>query len=175
MKKGANIAGLLIFLVFLSILLYFRKWEVASACVVGMIGVEVWRRYDNRKKPKEVRAKSASTVDDLIAQYGQPDDIVVVNPLHANEAGGVVMVYGETGMLVIDGYAISRDDIQEVSLGNDAVPQLTCDYRLMITTRKANPEWISVPLGSELSAAMEVVGRLRPYLPVGRVLGESGQ
>ena len=60
------------------------------------------------------------TVDELIAQYGDPDDLVLLDASRGNEAEGVVLVYDKGDFLIVNGEKINKSDISEVTFKNAA-------------------------------------------------------
>ena len=91
------------------------------------------------------------TVDELINFYGEPDDIVLLNPTRGNEAQGVVLVYSQQGFIVVDGEKMLIADIDDVTF-NNAAPQ-----------NKKQPLH-HLPLGNDGDWALQATEQLRQYL-----------
>ena len=58
---------------------------------------------DRRKEiiKKELEKNRLSTVDDAISQYGEPDNLVVVNPTRGNDTEGTILEYKSQNLLII--------------------------------------------------------------------------
>ena len=62
-----------------------------------------WRCGNEEAKP------FVRTVDELTAQYGEPEDVILLNAARANEALGVILAYKD--FLVVEGRRIDKSDI----------------------------------------------------------------
>ena len=49
--------------------------------------------YHRRHHPKDEVKPFERTVDDLTAEYGEPEDVILLNATRANEAMGVILAY----------------------------------------------------------------------------------
>ena len=120
-----------------------------------------WRR-NRREKAKECQAVP---VDDLIEKYGEPDNVIVVNPLQGNRSDGVILVYDE--MMVIRGEEIPKTAITDVSFNNYGIIAYQAnDYMVIIETAIPGREIIRIPVGTGNDAifAKDIVEQIRFHL-----------
>ena len=96
------------------------------------------------------------TMEETVAQYGDPDDCIVVDATCANEAAGCILAFKQKRMLVIAGEPISMDDITDVATVNTATPYTLGQYQVVITTRKPGREYVRVDTGFDSGWAREV-------------------
>lgn len=126
---------------------------------IGLIVLFEWRR--NRKmKAKE---KPVASVDELIARYGESDDIIVVNPTQGNQSDGVILVYKEKKMLVVNSEEVPMNQITDVAFSNYANAYLPSDYLIQIFTNLPDKDIIRISVGSGESPvyAKEIVQQIK--------------
>ena len=118
-----------------------------------------WRK----KKPEDSsESRKNKTVDELIAQYGDPDDIILLDASRGNEADSVVLVYDT--MMIINGEKINKSDISEVTFKNAAIAYLPDDYQVILISKNPNIPPIQLHVGYERKWAMKVVEQLQHHV-----------
>ena len=96
------------------------------------------------------------TLEEATAEYGEPDDCVVVDATRANEMAGCILVYKAKRLMVVAGEPLSMDDVVDVATVNTATPYTLGQYQLVITTRKSGREYVRMDAGLDSGWAMEV-------------------
>lgn len=137
---------------------------VISAVVAGLIGYAV-KLFWNKKQSKMVpdpKKNHPKTVDELIAKYGDPDDIILLDASRGNEAEGVVLVYDS--MMIINGEKINKSDISEVTFKNAAIAYLPDDYQVILISKNPKIPQIQLHVGYERKWAMKVVEQLQHHV-----------
>ena len=118
-----------------------------------------WRK----KKPEDSsESRKNKTVDELIAKYGDPDDIVLLDASRGNDAEGVVLVYDS--MMMINGEKINKSDISEVTFKNAAIAYLPDDYQVILISKNPKIPQIQLHVGYERKWAMKVVEQLQHHV-----------
>ena len=118
-----------------------------------------WRK----KKPEDSsESRKNKTVDELIAKYGDPDDIVLLDASRGNDAEGVVLVYDS--MMMINGEKINKSDISEVTFKNAAIAYLPDDYQVILISKNPKIPQIQLHVGYERKWAMQVVEQLQHHV-----------
>ena len=118
-----------------------------------------WRK----KKPEDSsESRKNKTVDELIAKYGDPDDIILLDASRGNEADSVVLVYDS--MMMINGEKINKSDISEVTFKNAAIAYLPDDYQVILISKNPNIPQIQLHVGYERKWAMKVVEQLQHHV-----------
>lgn len=118
-----------------------------------------WRK----KKPEDSsESRKNKTVDELIAKYGDPDDIILLDASRGNEADSVVLVYDST--MIINGEKINKSDISEVTFKNAAIAYLPDDYQVILISKNPKIPQIQLHVGYERKWAMKVVEQLQHHV-----------
>lgn len=118
-----------------------------------------WRK----KKPEDSsESRKNKTVDELIAKYGDPDDIILLDASRGNEADSVVLVYDST--MMINGEKINKSDISEVTFKNAAIAYLPDDYQVILNSKNPKIPSIQLHVGYERKWAMKVVEQLQHHV-----------
>ncbi len=137
---------------------------VISAVVAGLIGYAV-KLFWNKKQSKMVpdpKKNHPKTVDELIAKYGDPDDIILLDASRGNEVDSVVLVYDS--MMMINGEKINKSDISEVTFKNAAISYLPDDYQVILISKNPKIPQIQLHVGYERKWAMKVVEQLQHHV-----------
>ena len=118
-----------------------------------------WRK----KKPEDSsESRKNKTVDELIAKYGDPDDIILLDASRGNEVDSVVLVYDST--MMINGEKINKSDISEVTFKNAAIAYLPDDYQVILISKNPKIPQIQLHVGYERKWAMKVVEQLQHHV-----------
>lgn len=118
-----------------------------------------WRK----KKPEDnSESRKNKTVDELIAKYGDPDDIILLDASRGNEADSVVLVYDS--MMIINGEKINKSDISEVTFKNAAIAYLPDDYQVILISKNPKIPQIQLHVGYERKWAMKVIEQLQHHV-----------
>ena len=118
-----------------------------------------WRK----KKPEDSsESRKNKTVDELIAKYGDPKDIILLDASRGNEADSVVLVYDST--MIINGEKINKSDISEVTFKNAAIAYLPDDYQVILISKNPKIPQIQLHVGYERKWAMKVVEQLQHHV-----------
>lgn len=94
MKRTNIIIGFLSYAL-LALILIVCGWWLAALLLLLIYGI-VLLLYKRNKKAQwliDGDPSDKETLDTLIAQYGQPDDVVVIDASRANEPFGVILIY----------------------------------------------------------------------------------
>lgn len=109
---------------------------------------------------------SMSTVDELILLYGEPDDVILLDPTRGNDAQGVILVYMNRRWFIINGEGISFDDIEDVTFNNTSVVYSQDSYQVVIKLKQESPSCLYLPVGYDREWAIQVVKEIRQLIPI---------
>lgn len=124
---------------------------------VLIIAVIIW--WSEKKNKKEPGPEDLPTIDSLIAQHGQPDEIIVTDPTRAEEAEGAILVYHDK--LVYNQKEIPKSDIVDMTFNNAMIPYLPADYQIIITTNDKREPLVRIYAGKDAHWAQEVLVAIR--------------
>lgn len=134
--------------------------------LVVLLAVIGWAiLYFKRKEKNDAlnpQESESSDVQDYIAEHGEPEDVIIANPLINNELNGVILVYENS--LVVGGQEVKRDDVEDITFNNASVPYLNNQYQLVITTRNEAQPVVRMALGDNAEWASEVATQLSDVL-----------
>ena len=141
--------------------------EILIIILLAIVVITLLIIIDKRKnRTIEEEDRQRLSVDEIIGRYGEPDQTVIVNPTCGNESRGLVMEYKEKGLLIINGEAIDKLYITDVSFSNFAMAYAPNDYKIIFLTSLPNKSVIrlSVGAGNDARYANEVVHSIKALL-----------
>ena len=115
------------------------------------------RGTDVNEAPKP----SEMTVDELTAQYGEPEDVILLNAARANEALGVILAY--KAFLVVEGRRIDKSDITGVTFNNSGTPYARGEYQVIIDIRHGQ-DYLHVNAGYDAAWTKDVAEEIKKNL-----------
>ena len=151
--KRSIILGVIAVILLVVYTTMMSSYVILPTCAVLLLIVaanEYWRRHhhtDDSVKPHE------RTVDELTAEYGEPEDVILVNATRANEAMGVILVYKD--FFVIEGRRIEKRDITGVTFNNSGTPYARGEYQVIIDIRHGQ-DYLHVNAGYDAAWTKDV-------------------
>ena len=121
-----------------------------------------YRQYRNEPADSG-RIDMLTTLEEVTAKYGEPDDVIVTNAVLANEVGGSIPVYKQQGFIIAAGVKIPISDIESVAAKNMATPYTVAEYQVIITCRNENYRYIRFNVGYDEEWASQVVAQIEKY------------
>lgn len=119
-----------------------------------------------KESPDAERMDMLTTVDEVTAKYGEPDDVIVTNAVLANELGGAILVYQQQGFMIAAGAKIPLSDIESVAAKNMATPYTVAEYQVIITCRNKDYRYIRFNVGYDEEWASQIVADIDKYRAV---------
>lgn len=105
-----------------------------------------------------------NSLDVSLSSYGEPDDIIVVDPTKMNEATGSILVYHSKRTLVYNNIVINKKAIADITFHNIAIPYTPDIYEIVIkTTLKDHPE-IFIRSGPDISWTQDVLMQIKSVI-----------
>lgn len=124
----------------------------------------IWRVKRNKDMPDKTEAKPL-TIDEAIAEYGEPDESIVADATLANEAAGCILVYKQKRLLIVAGEPISMDNIRDVASVNTATPYTFGQYQVVLATNRSDRQYIRLNVGMDAewakNVAMQVIDSMK--------------
>ena len=128
---------------------------ICAVLLLVIAANEYWRRHhsdDSVSKPHEL------TVDELTAEYGEPDDVILVNATRANEAMGLILVYKD--FFVVEGCRIEKRDITGVTFNNSGTPYARGEYQVIIGIKQGQ-DYLHVNAGYDAAWTKDVAEEIK--------------
>lgn len=134
--------------------------------ILPLIGCFLFALYMNekhrRRKADDTVKPSAMTVDELTAQYGEPEDVILLDATRGNEAMGVILVY--KNFLVVEGRRLDKSAITDVTFNNSGTPYARDEYQVIIATNIPEIGYIHVKAGYDVAWTKGVAEEIRKNL-----------
>lgn len=124
------------------------------AAIINLIQRKRGTDVNEAPKPSEM------TVDELTAQYGEPEDVILLNAARANEALGVILAY--KAFLVVEGRRIDKSDITGVTFNNSGTPYAPGEYQVIIAT--SSQGYLHVNAGYDAAWTKDVAEEIKKNL-----------
>ena len=156
--KRSIILGVIAVILLVVYTTMMSSYVILPTCAVLLLIVaanEYLRRHhhtDDSVKPHE------RTVDELTAEYGEPEDVILVNATRANEAMGVILVYKD--FFVIEGRRIEKRDITGVTFNNSGTPYARGEYQVIIDIRHGQ-DYLHVNAGYDAAWTKDVAEEIK--------------
>ena len=138
--------------------------KVIATSLLAVLATPLLLTFWKKKGDDSSESRKNKTVDELIAQYGDPDDLVLLDASRGNEAEGVVLVYDKGDFLIVNGEKINKSDISEVTFKNAAIAYLPDDYQVILISKNPKIPQIQLHVGYERKWAMKVVEQLQHHV-----------
>ena len=135
--------------------------DILPICALLLIAVFA-NEYYRRHHPKDEVKPFERTIDDLTAEYGEPEDVILLNATRANEAMGVILAYKD--FLVVEGRRIEKSDITGVTFNNSGTPYAPGEYQVIIAAGPSQDDYIHVKTGYDATWTKDVVEQIRKNL-----------
>lgn len=130
--------------------------------IVAIIIGWKWMKKRNGENETDELLPSELTVDDLTAQFGQPEDVILLNAARANEALGVILAYKD--FLVVEGHRIDKSDITDVTFNNSGTPYAQGEYQIIIAAGQKQKNYLHINAGYDAAWTMDVVEQIKKNL-----------
>ena len=118
--------------------------------------------YHRRHRVEEEAKPYERTVDDLTAEYGEPEDVILLNATRANEAMGVILAY--KNFFVVEGRRIEKRDIIDVTFNNSGTPYARDEYQVIIAAGPSQGDYIHVKAGYDAAWTKDIVEQIKKNL-----------
>lgn len=135
--------------------------DILPICALLLIAVFANEYFRRRHSQDEVRPFER-TVDDLTAEYGEPEDVIILNATRINEAMGVILAYKD--FFVVEGRRIEKRDIKDVTFNNSGTPYTRDEYQVIIAAGEAQSDYIHVNAGYDAAWTKDVVEQIKKNL-----------
>jgi len=132
--------------------------------VFVLLNAIIFNEFSRRRhaKDKDHVMPYEQTVDDLIAEYGEPEDVILINATRANEAMGVILAY--KNFLVVEGRRIEKTDISDVTFNNSGTPYAQGEYQIIIAAGQKQKNYLHINAGYDAAWTMDVVEQIKKNL-----------
>ena len=135
----------------------YSSMLISFLLLIALITVFAWIVKRRVERSPQTDAEP-TTVDDYIAQHGEPEAMVLLDATRSNELNAVVLVYDHE--LVVNGESIDRAAVTDITFNNASNHYVNCDYQMVLTTTLPDSPVVRTPIGSDAEWASEVTRQL---------------
>ena len=138
--------------------------------IIAVIGILLlaWLVFiiKNKKQMRLVQNRriGIKDVQTIFDEYGEPDELIVLDATRAGEVEAVVVVYKRKGFWVINGSPISQSAIVDVTFNNASTPYGIDDYQIVLRTTQDDTPYIWLHVGNDRNRAKEIFEKIQASL-----------
>ena len=107
---------------------------------------------------KCVSTQDAPNNQNSIPPFGEPDDIIIINPTRINESDSIILYYKEKNLFFYNTSAIPINEIRDITACNGANAYIKGYYQIVITLN--NNEKYYIPVGDDQETLSVVLSSL---------------
>ena len=161
MERRNHILGFIIFALIALILLLYGWWS-AAIIVMLIYGIVLLMSKHSKKAQWLIDGDPSDKVpmEAIVSEYGEPEDVVVIDASRVNEPIGVILLYPSKRFLVAGGRRIPFEIITSVSAKSSATPYTTGPYQILINTSDKQTGTIRINAGYDQQLATEAATRV---------------
>ncbi len=111
---------------------------------------------DNRSDTKKVQV--------LLDEYGEPNELIVLDATRIEEAEAVVMIYQDKDFWVVMGRKVPRNAIKDATCNNASTPYNVDDYQIVLRTTLDDTPFIWLHVGNDRNRAKEIFEKIQASL-----------
>lgn len=137
---------------------YYNIWLLLLLVVIP-IGYFA-NKYTEKREPPRMTFANTKEVE---LKYGEPDDVVVLDALRANEMSALILIYAAQDIMVVAGEELKISDIISVMPKNMATPYTVDEYAIIITTKNPQRSAIHLRVGYDGGLAREIAAQIYTY------------
>ena len=105
-----------------------------------------------------------SSVEEVEAKYGEPEDVVVLDATKANELQGVILFYQAQDKMIVVGEEMRLSDLEGVMSKNLATPYTIDEYAVVIATKDPQRPTIQLRVGYDGGLAGEIAAEIDKHI-----------
>ena len=101
-------------------------------------------------------------IGDIIDRYGEPIDIIELNPTRGREVDGSLLVYED--FIVANGKSISKTDVVGITLNNANIPYMENSYQIVLTLSRGTDRYVHLGTGLDMGWTKQALLRVNEAL-----------
>ena len=135
---------------------------LAAICLAYFIFRPFARRKREARKdvPMDMKEPDTTPLPD------EPDEVIILDPIHVNEPDSTILLYRTEGLLVFGAMRVSIDLIKDISINNASNFYIPCAYHILLMLKDGRVAHI--PAGQDGEWANEALKQLREAVFTGK-------
>ena len=135
---------------------------LAAICLAYFI----FRPFARRKREARKEVPMDTKEPDITPLPSEPDEVIILDPIHVNEPDSAVLLYRKEGLLVFGTARVPIDLIKDISVNNVSNPYLPGAYHILLMLKDGRVAHI--PAGRDGEWANEALKQLREAVFTGK-------
>jgi len=135
---------------------------LAAICLAIVIA----RSFARKKREAQMDVSMDTKETDITPLPSEPDEVIILDPIHVNEPDSAVLLYRKEGLLVFGAMRVSIDLIKDISINNASNFYIPCAYHILLMLKDGRVAHI--PAGQDGEWANEVLEQLREAIFAGK-------
>ena len=116
------------------------------------------------KEKKTPQRKMYGSVKEVEQEYGNPDDVVVLDASRANELPALVLFYPSHDLIIVAAESLKLSDLVSVTYKNMATPYTIDEYAVILSTRNSDRPTIPLRVGYDNGLALEIAQQIDAHI-----------
>ena len=135
---------------------------LAAICLAFFVARSLVRkkREDHKDVPMDTKEPDTTPLPD------EPDEVIILDPIHVNEPDSTILLYRTEGLLVFGAMRVSIDLIKDISINNASNFYIPCAYHILLMLKDGRVAHI--PAGQDGEWANEALKQLREAVFTGK-------
>ena len=134
---------------------------LAAICLAFVIA----RSFARKKREAQKDVSMDTKEPDITPLPSEPDEVIILDPIHVNEPDSTILLYRKEGLLVFGTARVPIDLIKDISVNNVSNPYLPGAYHILLMLKDGRVAHI--PAGQNGEWANEVLEQLREAIFTG--------
>lgn len=132
---------------------------VLCGIILFLVRMIIDHEFFTKRRVKDEYKPFERTVDELTAEYGEPENVILVDATRANEALGVILVYKD--FFIIEGRRVEKSAIKNVTFNNSGTPYTPAEYQVIIAVGETQSDYLHIRVGYDAAWANDVAEQIR--------------
>ena len=123
------------------------------------LGFVIARSLARKKREDQKEVPMDTKEPDITPLPSEPDEVIILDPIHVNEPDSTLLLYRKEGLLVFGATRVSIDLIKDISINNASNFYIPCAYHILLMLKDGRVAHI--PAGQDGEWANEALKQLR--------------
>ena len=125
-----------------------------------LLAIPIGYFFINRLEKAEVPRVKYASVEEVQEKYGEPDDVVVLNAVRANELQALILFYSAQDKMIVAGEEMKISDMTGVMAKNMATPYTIDEQAVVLNMKDPNRPTVHLRVGYDCGLAGEIAAQI---------------
>ena len=129
-----------------------------------LLAIPLANYFIKQREKSEPPKVTYANVEEVEGKYGEPDDVIVLDPSRANELSALVLFYPAQDVMVMAGEELKISDMVSVMPKNMATPYTVDEYAVVISTKDPQRQTIFLRVGYDGGLAADIAAQIDAHI-----------